>query len=36
MDSFPVYKELYQSYVLAALGCLLLLLALKLFVRRLP
>ena len=36
VDSFPVYKELYQSYVLAALGCLLLLLALKLFVRRLP
>ena len=36
VDSFPVYKELYQAYVLAALGCLLLLLALKLFIRRLP
>ena len=36
VDSFPVYKELYAPYVLAALGCLLLLLVLKLFVRRLP
>ena len=36
VDSFPVYKELYTPYVLAALGCLLLLLVLKLFVRRLP
>ena len=36
VDSFPVYKELYAPYALAALGCLLLLLALKLFVRRLP
>ena len=36
VDSFPVYKELYTPYVLTALGCLLLLLVLKLFVRRLP
>ena len=36
VDSFPVYKELYGGYALAALVCLLLLLALKLFIRRLP
>ncbi len=36
VDSFPVYKELFGGYALAALVCLLLMLALKLFVRRLP
>ncbi len=36
VDSFPVYKELYGGYALAALVCLLLLLIIKLFVRRLP
>lgn len=36
IDSFPVYKELYGGYALAALVCLLLMLALELFVRRLP
>ena len=36
IDSFPVYKELYGGYALAALVCLLLMLALELFIRRLP
>ncbi|MCR5758967.1 MAG: VWA domain-containing protein [Bacteroidales bacterium] len=36
IDSFPVYKELYGGYAFAALVCLLLMLALELFVRRLP
>ena len=36
VDSFPVYKELYGGWALAALGCLLLLLVLELFIRRLP
>ena len=36
VDSFPVYKELYGGWALGALGCLLLLLVLELFVRRLP
>ena len=36
VDSFPVYKELYGGYALAAMCCLLLLLALELFIRRLP
>lgn len=36
IDSFPVYKELYGGYAFAALVCLLLMLALELFIRRLP
>ena len=36
VDSFPVYKELFGKWALAALLCLLLELALRLFVRRLP
>ena len=36
IDSFPIYKELYMRYALAALACLLLELLLKLFMRRLP
>lgn len=36
VDSFPVYKELYGRYALAALVCLLAELLLALFVRRLP
>ena len=36
IDSFPVYKELFGRYAAAALVCLLLLLILGLFVRRLP
>lgn len=36
VDNFPVYKELYGGYALAALICLLFLLILRLFVRRLP
>ena len=36
IDSFPVYKELFGKYALAALVCLLLELVLRLFVRRMP
>lgn len=36
VDSFPIYKELYLGYALAALACLLLELLLKLLMRRLP
>ena len=36
VDNFPVYKELYGGYAFAALICLLFLLILRLFVRRLP
>ena len=36
VDSFPVYKELFGKYALWALICLLLELALRLLIRRLP
>ena len=36
VDSFPVYKELFGRFGLAALLCLLLELALRLFIRRMP
>ena len=36
IDSFPVYKELYTKYAVAALVCLLLELLIKLLLRRLP
>lgn len=36
VDSFPVYKELFGKFAVWALLCLLLELALRLFVRRLP
>ena len=36
VDSFPVYKELFGRFAVWALVCLLLELALKLFIRRLP
>ena len=36
IDSFPVYKELYGKYALAALVCLLLELLIRLFLKRLP
>ena len=36
IDSFPVYKELFGSYALAALICLLLEALVKLLMRRLP
>lgn len=36
VDSFPVYKELYGRYALAALICLLLELLIRLFLKRLP
>lgn len=36
VDSFPVYKELFPGYALAALACLLLELLISLFLRRLP
>ena len=36
VDSFPVYKELFGRFGLAALICLLLECALRLFVRRMP
>ena len=35
IDSFPVYKELFGSYALAALICLLLEFVIKLLIRRL-
>jgi len=36
VDSFPIYKELFGKYAKIALVCLLLALALELFLRRLP
>ena len=36
VDSFPVYKELFGRWALAALVCLLLELALRLLIRRMP
>ena len=36
IDSFPVYKELYGRYALAALICLLLELLIRFFLKRLP
>ena len=36
IDSFPVYKELFGTYALAALICLLLEALVKLLIRRLP
>ena len=36
VDSFPVYKELFDKYAVWALVCLLLELMLRLFIRRLP
>lgn len=36
IDSFPVYKELFGNYALAALICLLLELLLRLLIRRMP
>jgi Ca-activated chloride channel family protein len=36
VDSFPVYKDLYKNYALAALACLLLELLLGALLRRLP
>ena len=36
IDSFPIYKELYMGYALAALACFLVELLLKLLLRRLP
>ena len=36
VDSFPVYKDLYKNYALAALICLLLEVLLSAFMRRMP
>lgn len=36
VDSFPIYKELFGGYALAALACLLLELIVRLLIRRLP
>ena len=36
VDSFPVYKELFGSFGLAALVCLLLELLVRMLLRRLP
>ncbi|MCQ2175695.1 MAG: VWA domain-containing protein [Bacteroidales bacterium] len=36
IDSFPIYKELYTKYAVAALVCILLELLIKLLLRRLP
>ena len=36
IDSFPVYKELFGTYALMALICLLLEVLAKLLIRRLP
>jgi Ca-activated chloride channel family protein len=36
IDSFPIYKELFGGYALAALACLLLELIVRLLIRRLP
>ena len=35
VDSFPVYKDLYKGYALAALACLLMELLLTAFMRKL-
>lgn len=36
VDSFPIYKELFGGYALAALACLLLELLVRILLRRLP
>ena len=36
IDSFPIYKELFSRYAVAALACLLLELIVRLLIRRLP
>ncbi|MCQ2149173.1 MAG: VWA domain-containing protein [Bacteroidales bacterium] len=36
IDSFPVYKELFEKYAIAALICILLELLLKVFIKKLP
>lgn len=36
VDSFPIYKELFSGYALAALACLLFELIIRLLIRRLP
>ena len=36
VDSFPVYKDLFKNYALAALVCLLLELLIGALLRRLP
>ena len=36
VDSFPIYKELFSGYALAALACLLLELIIRLLIRRVP
>ena len=36
VDSFPVYKDLYKSYAIAALFCILLEVLLSAFLRRMP
>ena len=36
VDSFPIYKELFSGYALAALACLLLELIIRILIRRLP
>ena len=36
VDSFPVYKELFGKYAIAALICLLLELVVRLLLRRMP
>ena len=36
VDSFPVYKDLFKNYALAARACLLLELLLGAFLRRMP
>lgn len=36
VDSFPIYKELFSGYALAALACLLIELIIRLLIRRLP
>ena len=36
VDSFPVYKDLFENYALAALLCLLLELLLSAVIRRMP
>jgi Ca-activated chloride channel family protein len=36
IDSFPVYKELFGKYALAALICLLLEMLVRLLIRRMP
>ncbi len=36
VDSFPVFKDLFMGYALAALACLVLELLLRIFIRRMP